>query len=557
MGFSDIGSQNELISSFVEQVPRILRSQPLTADLAARTERLLEMSETPFTLAVIGQMRVGKSTLLNALIGRGLAVVGVNETTATTNWFRHGTEEQSKSFRVHWKDRPAEDLPLSEIHRWIGKSEVAQDTKYLEFFGTADFLREVQMVDTPGSRSTLEAHEDTLLGFLSEKRERETLAYGGSADAILYVLNPVVHENDDGLLSAFESKTRLPGSGAFNSIAVVHKWETINSPDPLAEASLKAKRATLHLQDKVSAILPVSGPLAIAHADLPESWWQEVEMFLRSDDHARVSRLLEKGELSFCTEERPDVASRSTRAALFENSKLPWPCFSALLRLAILRGPDTNLRSLAHEMAGTDVLLDELRRRFFARARLIKTFTLLARAVEPCEIAQLRIRNRIATIRRRTQEGEEVERSLAALSHLGGGLAPALQFIQQTQTDNRRELDALIATEQELATRLREVLDQYREISADAECLRLLDSTQIKMDSAERNEIRAVLGGGGVTNHDRCSAYQGVEDLLPHLYRRLDFWNVRADTGFGEIRKVAEQMAVRLNQLVEFFEGHT
>ena len=106
-----------LIERYATELPGILASHYKTAHLAPDMGRLLQVAETPFTLAVVGQMRAGKSSLLNALIGSDLAVVGVNETTATINWFKYGQGDKTQRFCVSWKDRPAEDFELPAIRK--------------------------------------------------------------------------------------------------------------------------------------------------------------------------------------------------------------------------------------------------------------------------------------------------------------------------------------------------------------------------------------------------------------------------------------------------------
>ena len=158
---------------------------------------------------------VRASTLINALIGEDLAITGVTETTATVNWLKHGTAEQARTFRVVWRNDLAQEPEVrdrSELKGWQGPSELAKRTRYLEFFSEAKFLKRIQIVDTPGTRSVIEDHEKTVREFLlAQRHERETLYYGGVADCIVYVLNPVAKQADVELLDAFESRTRLPG----------------------------------------------------------------------------------------------------------------------------------------------------------------------------------------------------------------------------------------------------------------------------------------------------------------------------------------------------------
>jgi hypothetical protein len=68
-----------------------------------------------------------------------LAVTGVNETTATVNWFRHGTPEQTGKVRVVWKGKASSSdmIDGSRIKEWVGDSELAKRTRFLEFYSTA------------------------------------------------------------------------------------------------------------------------------------------------------------------------------------------------------------------------------------------------------------------------------------------------------------------------------------------------------------------------------------------------------------------------------------
>ena len=232
------------LQTFSESVPGILRRSKLTDELAAEIERMLPsskaaLSEEHFTLAVAGQMRVGKSTLINAMIGADLAIPGVTETTATVNWLRHGTEEQAAQFRVVWNDAAGSSdlVDIADKLNWSGSSDLAARTRYLEFFSPAEFLRKVHVVDTPGTRSTLESHESAARGFLlaEGKAEKDSLYYGGITDCVAYVLPPVTRQNDSEVLGQFASGSRMSQSTPFNSVGLLHKWETIEHGTPWVE----------------------------------------------------------------------------------------------------------------------------------------------------------------------------------------------------------------------------------------------------------------------------------------------------------------------------------
>src|SRR5262252_9083775 len=65
--------------------------------------RLAAQVDQPCVVAVVGRMKAGKSTFINALLGEDLARVGATETTATINYFRYGKPNPARPVRCHWQ----------------------------------------------------------------------------------------------------------------------------------------------------------------------------------------------------------------------------------------------------------------------------------------------------------------------------------------------------------------------------------------------------------------------------------------------------------------------
>jgi predicted GTPase len=93
---------------------------------------------SPFLFVVCGEVNAGKSTLLNGLFGRDLCKVNILPETDRVLWYRHG--------------------PLSKD---------VELTPFLEErYRPVDFLRDFNLVDTPGTNSIVRGHQDITERFL-------------------------------------------------------------------------------------------------------------------------------------------------------------------------------------------------------------------------------------------------------------------------------------------------------------------------------------------------------------------------------------------------------
>ncbi len=470
-----------LLESFAASMPEKLSRMPETAHLAGRFDSLLEQGSTPFTVAVMGQMRSGKSTLLNALIGRDLAVTGINETTATVNCFKYSdNSDDCLRFRVLWKDAPEELLPIDQIGTWIGDSANAARTSRLEFYAPSDFLKTANIIDTPGTRSTITGHTSALSDFLHD----ESLRQGGKADAIIYVLLPVARENDEKWLAEFEQASRLPGATPYNSIAVVHRWEaTLDVADPARKAAEMAGKIQGMLAGQVSRVIAVSAPLAILCERLGHDnpFWTSLLSLGRDSTRDAVESITmsedyyagDEDDCALTPAEREQLRERAT--AVYPG--LPWPSFKIMIRTAAAPGIGTpeDLRTKIADMSGFSTLRRELEDRYFARSRVIKAFSLLTKAWKPCQTAQTILRNLKADLDRTIREGDEALRTLEPRSQSDASLASAVDYIRKS----RRSLEARFRDAQfslaEIGDAISPVRTAFEDMEKEFAALEILD----------------------------------------------------------------------------------
>src|SRR5215471_8727939 len=118
----------------------------------------------PLRVAIAGRLKSGKSTLVNALIGRRVAPTEVGECTRIVTQFRYGTADRVDVVR---RDGSRVSLPLDEsgmIPQRLGvpRSEIS----YVDVALTSDHLRDLTVVDTPGLSSANTSVSDQARRFL-------------------------------------------------------------------------------------------------------------------------------------------------------------------------------------------------------------------------------------------------------------------------------------------------------------------------------------------------------------------------------------------------------
>jgi GTPase Era involved in 16S rRNA processing len=365
------------LDSFLEKAITFLSDQGQFPQECSQLRSIIQTLKEPFSIAVVGRMKAGKSTLINSLLGRKLAISDVEEATATLNWICHGSAEQSRQFVVHWKDGRSEPLPMERVVDWTGKSSAVLDrvrrTSRLMFFSEDEFLKQIQIIDTPGTGSAVDEHE-VAREFLNPDVIDGSIKAGGRADAIVYVVPPVGRESDKETLELFTSGC-IANSSPYNSVCVLHKWDSLEVDDcdnPFEAAKAKAEKLLSHIGGNVMGVIPVSAPLALAAKLAPDSFFSELCVSCQMADKEFSSAVR--------YDERWDREPQ--RAQVRKSFELPWASFKLILN--ILRKnqiqSSEEARKICLAKSGLGQLENFLRERIFSKTAIIKQFQCLKRA---------------------------------------------------------------------------------------------------------------------------------------------------------------------------------
>jgi len=147
------------------------------ADAAKLTKLKGRLAAGQFHLAVLGQFKRGKSTLLNALLGQNVLPTAVVPLTAIPTWIRFG---QAPRARVEFGSAAAPEefatADPAELCRFLTKFVTESGNPHnrlgvarVEVFHPAQILKNgVVFIDTPGIGSTLRHNTETTLSFLPQ-----------------------------------------------------------------------------------------------------------------------------------------------------------------------------------------------------------------------------------------------------------------------------------------------------------------------------------------------------------------------------------------------------
>ena len=250
------------MSPLVAEMARAIQRQ-VPPDTVREIEDVVARLEGPLQLAVAGRIKSGKSTVVNALIGRRVSATDIRECTRMVTRFQYGTVDRVE---VRKLDGTVLTLPYDGdgvIPADLGcdPEEVAVVDAYL----TYDALRHVTIIDTPGLASL---HEESvgrtqgLLGTDGGHVDEQSQQAVSSAEAVLYVLTQSIRADDADALTAFRRASNEVTTSPINALAILNKADQLQADEPMELAAELAAEHSHTLRHAVSQVLPLVGLMA-------------------------------------------------------------------------------------------------------------------------------------------------------------------------------------------------------------------------------------------------------------------------------------------------------
>ena len=202
----EAGRTGDELKNLLERLRQLCRdSGDGSSDSLARITELQErLAEERFHLAILGQFKRGKSTLLNALLGEPLLPTGVVPLTSIPTFMRAGKTCAVRVFFREGKQSAFPDLALDQAREILARHVTEKGNprnrlgvEFVEVEHPASILGAgVVLIDTPGIGSTLRHNTEATLNFLPQ------------CDAALFVVSadPPITEVEKEFLKAVQDK---------------------------------------------------------------------------------------------------------------------------------------------------------------------------------------------------------------------------------------------------------------------------------------------------------------------------------------------------------------
>lgn len=444
----------------------------------------------PMRVAIVGLIKAGKSTLINALLEEAVVAMGTVEATFNVNWLKYGTHP---SLTVYFKNACVpEKKSFEELAELTLRPDKYRDyllnIKYIEVSYPNDILQIFSLIDTPGLQSFYEDDSQNTRDFLQlhgQELTERTQVEAANADAVLYLFSRSLGTEDKSIIEEFQGLT-TGQTTPINAIGVLTKVDFYASDpnviDPLVIGNQIGQRLANHSQVRplLYTVKPVCGLLALGAKTLkPEEFIILTELAQIPED--RFERLI-RNVNRFGDKEYDDipVPPNKRRQVLERLGQYGINLSYKLLRSGIME-PEELARRLV-EYSGLDSLRNLILAHFGRRAFLIKLGT-----------------------------------SLRQIS------AAYFQERRQLQRKSQQILEEIVGKF--------EALQAGEHAFQELDILRSFYEGKLEFDTYESQQLREVTGEFGISCGERLGLGERatVDEMLQEAEKRVNYWKGRSN----------------------------
>ncbi|WP_448852297.1 GTPase [Corynebacterium sp. 335C] len=224
-------------------------------DLPDHAARLRSILESPPRVVIVGRLKAGKSTLVNALTGSKVAATASLECTNAVAVYRNGSPARAEVVGLDGR-RERRDL-VGGMLTDLGRP--AEEVAYVDRFLPSRALEGISLIDTPGLATLTTANADATGRALIDGYD-QTRGASVDADAVVFLFDTAPRRDELDFLG------RL-GFTPLNAVGVLSRADgfgegAMGAADPLDAAAAHCAGMSRDLASSVRRVVPLAGLLA-------------------------------------------------------------------------------------------------------------------------------------------------------------------------------------------------------------------------------------------------------------------------------------------------------
>lgn len=163
-------------------IQKTFEEYELCRQQASQVKLLAEkLQKKDVTIAVIGQFKRGKTTMVNSILGQKILPTGIVPITSAVTRIEYSEGEAGDTARVFFLNGLSEEVPVEDLHEYISEQENHDNERgvaEVELLTEADFLKDgLVLVDTPG------------VGSVHENNSKSAYDFARESDGVIFMLS--------------------------------------------------------------------------------------------------------------------------------------------------------------------------------------------------------------------------------------------------------------------------------------------------------------------------------------------------------------------------------
>jgi len=530
----------EIINRIIEKIS----SKNWSKDYIVRLRDLLDEVDRPCVVALAGEVSSGKSSLLNAILGGDYAKTAVTETTALLTYFKYGNPSNDRQVKVVYDNGTHTFGDISLLKEGHGNNEDLLDSSinFVEAEIDCEILKDVVFVDTPGTGSTLDVHNENLLKIINSNNEKSLTSYK-KADALLYLFNYFAKKKNEETIADFQS-TIGRGKHPVNVLGVVNK---IDSDKRILDNPLRfTSKIEKSFAGELNHVTAVSSQMYLAIKGMSNRRLVEIKRKLSNlneDDFAYLT-----DSQSFFEEEDEelddllDIKYRRRICNEFgEGRKYNWTVFKNMMTFIYsYQGTKSKLKESLIEYSRFKMLMDNLKINILDRSKLIVYYRVTDKLKEIINSESFRSKRK-----RVKAEKDLLERKKKFLHFLSGFKRPVAldltEFVKHSAELVYPKSRSMTWIE-DVSNEIDSLIDTMNVLNIDVLAEKVFKEKYDELKEEEQQELKILFGVRGESMRRRLTIFQ---EQNVDFAERVRYWEViKERTKIGSLTRKLSSLAV-------------